>query len=132
MSKTSIASDIHQALDIDLYFLAKISFDPPFILDNLADSGTLFFREITHLHTGFDARLLQNLGSPGSADSVNVGQADIDPLVVRNVDSSNACHTLTLLSSTLSLPLFVLGVGTDHAHHTAAANDLTVNTNFLY
>ena len=134
MSKTPIAPDVHQALDIQLYFLAKISFDPPLILDDLADRGALFLREFTHLHSTFDVCLLQNSGRPSMADSVNIGQADVNSLAVRNVDSSNACHTLvlTLLSPALSLPLFVLGVGTDHAHHTAAANDPTIHTNFLY
>jgi hypothetical protein len=44
--------------------------------------------------------------------------------------SSLAAHRSKLTA--LSLPLFVLRIGTDHSHHTTAVNNLALIANFLY
>jgi len=44
MTQTTVTTNIHQAFDIELYFLPEIPFNPALLLDNLPDSGALFFR----------------------------------------------------------------------------------------
>src|SRR4029079_3201562 len=66
----------------------------------------------------------QDVVRPLAADPVDVGQADLDPLGSRQVHSSDACH--------LSLPLLVLLIRADHAHHATAADDLALVANSLH
>src|SRR5690606_5904133 len=67
------------------------------------------------------------------ADPVDVGEADLEPLAVREVDAGDTCHSVVLLA----LPLLVPGIGADHHgapvpldHTTALAHGLHRGTDF--
>ena len=92
MSEASIASNVHQTFYIELYFLAKISFDPGLILNDLANRIPLLLREFTNLDFSVNIGLLKNPEGPSSADPIDVGQANVDLFMIWNVDSRDACH----------------------------------------
>ena len=56
-------------------------------------------------------------------DSVNVGQADLDPLFAWKIDASDTCHVYPL-----SLTLLVLRVRADHSHDPSPPDDSTIVT----
>ena len=60
MAQASIAVDIHQSLDIQLDFFAKITFDSSLILDNLADLSGFLLGEIFNQRIDVDSGLIQN------------------------------------------------------------------------
>jgi hypothetical protein len=47
--KTSVATDIHQPLDIHVHFSAKRTLDLPIRLDVIPDGGNFFRREVYDL-----------------------------------------------------------------------------------
>src|SRR6204780_837261 len=81
MPNATIASEIHQALDGLLEVAAQIAFDFVVGVDRGVDFGGG-----------------QNLERARPAYSVDIGQRDIHPLVLRQFDSSYACHRETLPS----------------------------------
>jgi hypothetical protein len=73
MTQTSIASNIHQALDIELHFLAEIAFNSAVILDDLPNPSGLFFRKGTHLSIDTHFRLLTNFRGTSLTDAIDIG-----------------------------------------------------------
>ena len=51
--------------------------------DHLADLGDFLVTELAYMLRGINACLLEYVDSGGSANSVNVSQADLGPLVFR-------------------------------------------------
>lgn len=83
MAQTTVAAKVHKALDIHGNFLAKISLDLEILVDALSDPGDFSFGKLVsprvYINRGFGQDLLRG----GSADTVNIGQRDLDSLVLR-------------------------------------------------
>src|SRR5436309_3213603 len=118
VAHTAVGADFHQPLDVHGDLLAEIALDAPLLLDHPADRPDVVFRQILHADVGADPGLLQDAVRPDAADAENVGEPDLDALGAREIDACDTSH--------LTLPLFVLLVRTDHAHHAAAAHDLAL------
>src|SRR6185369_4423516 len=134
MTEASVAAQVHQALDVDRHLAAQIAFDRD-ATDFLADLFQIGVGQVLDLsvkgHPGRFADLLRGR----TADAVDRGQADLGVLVGRNVDTSNACHVrfLKLCRGLLksALALLVTRIGTDHAHHALATDDLAIPAHLL-
>jgi len=74
---------------------------------------------------GADARIdicaSEDLVRVGRTDAINIAQGDFDALVGRDFYSNDAGH-----KKTLTLALFVAGVGTDHPDDAFAADDFAI------
>jgi hypothetical protein len=129
MPNAPIASEIHQALDRLLKVAAQIAFDFVIGIDHLADMDLLIGGEVVGLDRGIDFRRGENLQRARPADSVNIGERYIHPLVFRQFNSSYSCHRVNPF---LALALLVARVGAQDAHDAFAAYDLAVLTNLFY
>ena len=60
--------------------------------DHLTQCSFLSFRQVTDAGIGIDTRLFEDLGCAGAADTVDIGQADLNALVLGQVNAGNTCH----------------------------------------
>lgn len=90
MSQAAVASDLHQSLYIHGNRLAEISFNHPIPLYDVAHPHDLVFGKVFYLGADIDEGFLANLGSPALSDSIDISQTDLNPLVQRQIDSSNS------------------------------------------
>jgi hypothetical protein len=83
MTQPAISAHLDKALDVHGDFFAEISFDGPFILEDLADFVDLILGQVRDLLVGIDpGAVAQRLGASAS-DSLNVGKTDLGPFLDR-------------------------------------------------
>ena len=124
-TQAAVAADLHQPLDVERNLLAEIAFDAALLLEHAADLAHVVLGQILDPDVRADAGRTENVARPFAADAVDIREPDLDPLGAREINACNTRHRL-------SLPLFVLRVRADHAHHTAAADDLALVANSLH
>jgi hypothetical protein len=83
MTHAAIRPDLDQSLDVERDRFAQISFDATFLVDYPLDRPRLLFGQIADLERALDPGLPQYVERPRAADSVDVGQPDLDPLAGR-------------------------------------------------
>src|SRR5205809_5999922 len=101
-------------------FLAEIALHAALHVDDLGDAAGLLLGEVLHPDAPLDPGLVQDLVAARHPDPVDVGERDLHPLLPGKVDARDTCHVL-------SLPLLVLLVGADDAHHTLPAHHLALD-----
>src|SRR5579883_2840207 len=87
MADAAIASEVHQALDRLLH---------------VADMDLLLGRQLVAVARRIDLGLGKNLQRRAAPDSIDIGQRDFHPLVMRQLDSGDTCHAAILLFSRLN------------------------------
>src|SRR6185312_5349489 len=124
VAQTTVAAEIHQALDVHRDFAAQVAFDlDAERLEDVADGAHVVLVEIVAALVGRDLGLLEHSRRRSLANAVDVRERDLDALVARKVDAGDASH--------LTLPLLMLGVLADDAHHTLAAHHLALRTDLF-
>src|SRR3954449_9184750 len=130
MTDPSVRTDLGEPLDRLLPVPAQVTLDLELRVDVVAELRDLFVGEVLDLRVGVEAELRGDLAGGRLADPVDVRQPDLEPLLVRKVDSGDACHELPL-------PLLVTRVGADdHGrtvpldHAAAFAHGLDGRTDF--
>src|SRR5215213_3959433 len=83
MPETTIATDIHQALDVHLNALAKVAFDLSLRFQNGTDAAQLIFTQIAHASVDTDTRFLQHRTRTRAANAVDVSEADLGSFIWR-------------------------------------------------
>ena len=73
-------------------YAAQIALDQKVAVDHLADLDDFRIREIAHPAVFLDADLVTNFLGLGRADTMNIAQADFDPLLGWNIDAGDARH----------------------------------------
>jgi hypothetical protein len=133
VSNTTVATEIHQSLDVHRRLAAKITLNHE-ICDCCTQVRDLRFSEIFHFRIGRNASRFANLRSACTSDTIDRGQRNHDVLVNRYVYACYSSHFnyLCLLSRQLTLTLLMTFVGADHAHNSAATDDLAVSAHFSY
>src|ERR1700737_237494 len=99
MADATVASEIHQPFDRLLHFAPQVALDLVLLVDDVADAGLLLGSQIVAVARGVDLAFGENLLRRAAADSIDIGQRDFHPLVMRQFDSSDTCHTTALLFS---------------------------------
>src|SRR5688572_7198555 len=92
VAQTPVATDLHETFDIHGNGFAQIAFHHSVPLNNIAHADYLVFGQILYLRTEIHASLLADLGGSGSPDSIDIGQADLNPFVNREIDSRDSSH----------------------------------------
>src|SRR6516164_6500026 len=92
MAQTAITAEIHQSLDVHRYQPAQITLDRVFAIDQFANPQHLFISQFMHPPFRGDPDPAANLDRRRPADAVDISQADWYPLLIRDVDASNARH----------------------------------------
>src|SRR5438105_4154707 len=101
-----VRADLHQPLDRLLPLAAQVALDLEVRVDVRAELGDLLVGQVLDLLVRREAELGCDLARRRLADAVDVGQPDLEPLLVGQVDSGDARQCL-------ALPLLVARVGAD-------------------
>ena len=92
MSQSSIATDIHQSLDIQLDFRAQLAFDLVLVLDHATNRTSLVIGPLIGTHVRVDTEFFQYLYSSGASNSKDGRKRDLAALCIWNVNSSDSWH----------------------------------------
>ena len=130
MTEATVATDVHQTLDVHRGFTAQITFNGEGC-DLVADFFQIGVGQILHLLGISDAACLADLAGAGATNAEDGGQANFSMFVRRNVDASDTCHFRPLKLVQSALTLLVTRIGTDHANNALTANDFAVAADFL-
>src|SRR5262249_11673598 len=76
----------------------EITLDLVVRVDVLAELRDLFLGQVAHLRIWVEPECERDLARRRLADAVDVGEADLEPLLVREVDAGDASHRLVALS----------------------------------
>ena len=106
MADPTVRADLAEAFDRLLPFAAQVALHLEVRVDVVAELRDLFVGEILDLRVRAEAELGCDLAGSRLADPVDVGQPDLEALLVREVDSGDACDGS-------ALPLLVTRVGAD-------------------
>src|SRR5712692_7357524 len=104
VAHASVGADLRQALDRLRALAAQVALDLEVRVDVLAQLRDLLVGQVADLRVRGKAELLADLERGRLADAVDVGQPDLEPLLVREVDPCNTRHGSTT-------PAFACGEG---------------------
>src|SRR6202044_1318532 len=93
MAQAPIGAQIHQPLDVDRNFAAKVAFDHIVAVDRFADLHDFGVRELGDAPLGWDMHLLDDLFGLLRPDAVDVLKRDDHALVGGNINAYNASHS---------------------------------------
>ena len=93
MTDAAIAADLRQALNVQCGLATQVAFHG-IGLDSVAELLLIGVCQILHADVGVDTRLRQDILGALSADSVDISQSDLDPLILRQVNAGDTCHSL--------------------------------------
>jgi hypothetical protein len=83
MAYTTITVDVHQPPDVLVHPMSEITLDDVVLVDELPQAACLILGQILALFVRVYPCVFQNLVAPGAADTMDVCQTDLDPLVAR-------------------------------------------------
>src|SRR5215469_7095515 len=92
MPDTLVAPNLDLAPDVGLHLPAQVTLDLVVGLNPVTQVNDVFVGELVHPGVAADAGSRQRLERPGTADAVDVGERDLQPLITRQVDANEACH----------------------------------------
>jgi hypothetical protein len=124
MAKPTIATEVHEPLDVHVDLAPEVTLDLEIQVDALADLLDVVFVEIVGSLALRDTRRRANVLRVMRTDPEDVLQRNHRMFSTWEVDACDTCHSL------LSLPLLMTGVVTQDTHDTLAAHDLALVTNF--
>jgi hypothetical protein len=122
MAQAAIAADLDQPLNVHLDFPPQIAFHLEALGDVFTEEGSVCFGKVFHPNGGVYSGPSNNPARPGRANTVNVLETNVYPLITRKVNTFNSCHVL------LSLSLFVLWVVADDVQSAVALHDFAFRT----
>ena len=123
MAKPTVATEIHEPLDVHVDLATKVTLDLEVLVDALANLLHVVVIEILGTLALGDSGNLANLLRALRTDPVDVLQRNHRVFATWKVDTCDTSHVL------LSLPLLVAGVVAQDTHDAFAAHDLALVTN---
>jgi hypothetical protein len=117
MANAAVGADLGEPLDGLLPVAAQVSLDLELGVDVVAELGDLFVGEVLDLRVRIEAELGGDLTRGRLADPVDVGQPDLEALLVRKIDSGDTCDgsALPLLVPRIAADDHGRAVPLDHA-----------------
>src|ERR1019366_9148935 len=92
MTDAAVRADVHQALDVHRDLGAQGTFNAIGLLDLLAETVHVRVREILDALVGADPGRRDDAARGLATDAVDVGKADLDLFLPREIDAGYACH----------------------------------------
>ena len=83
MSHSAIAADFGQALDVKCCLAAQVTFHDVTVVNAFTELVFFFFGQIFYSGIGVNPGLLQDFECAGSADTVDIGETDLNSLSFR-------------------------------------------------
>src|SRR5690554_7628304 len=97
MTQTTIATQIHETLDVHVDHAAQVTFSGV-LGDLVTQQINLLLAQILDLGAGLNASGGTDLLCLGLTDTIDIGQRDNSMLVIRDVDARSEEHTSELQS----------------------------------
>src|ERR1700683_3932700 len=82
-----VAADLDLPPDVGLHLAAEVTFDLVVRFDPVSQLNKLVIGNLVDSSVSADPRTAQGLDRTGTADAVNIGEGDFQPLVTREVDA---------------------------------------------
>src|SRR5262249_12836677 len=92
MTQAAVATEVHQALDVDAGLATKIALDNIVAVDHFADLQDFGVAQLADATFQGDLYLLHDLGRAPLADAMDVLQRDQHALVGRDIHAGNTGH----------------------------------------
>jgi hypothetical protein len=92
VTEAAIGPDVHQSLYVHLNLLAQVAFHVPLLIDDCADPIYLVLGQFSYTLVNIDTGLAKDLVGTRPADSVDISQPDLRPLVSRQVNTRYTRH----------------------------------------
>ena len=96
MTDPAVGADLGQALDRLLALPAQVAFNLEVRVDVGAELRDLLVGQVADLGIRVEAELGRDLPRGRLADPIDVGQPDLEPLLVGEVDAGDACDDSAL------------------------------------
>jgi hypothetical protein len=94
VAQSSIRPDLHKPFDIHRNRLAQVALNHPVPLDYIPDAHDLVFGQVLNFCINVNTGFLAYIRSPTLADSKNVSQTDLNPLIQRQIHSRDSSQFL--------------------------------------
>ena len=95
MTQAAVAADLGETLDVHRHVAAEVALHSVAVADDLAQLSLVGLSQILHAGVGVDTGLSQDLVGAGAPDTKDIGKADLDPLILGQINASNTCHTVS-------------------------------------
>ena len=76
VTDAAVAADLLQTLDVECDLTAEITLDDLGGIDDLADAGDFFVRQVLHPGIRVHVGVLKDTVGTGASDPINIGQSD--------------------------------------------------------
>src|SRR5688572_6896551 len=94
VAQPAIAADVAQAVDRGRHLPAQLALDRVVLLDVGRQVGDLFLGQVARPQPPVEPQVVADAHARGAADAVDVGERDLQALVVGDVDPDDARHWL--------------------------------------
>jgi hypothetical protein len=142
MAQAAIAADLHESLDVQIDLASEVALYRKVSINVVAQPGDLFIREIFDPRFGDDAYGIDGFPRPRPSDPVDIGQRDLDLLIVGYVYPGDSRHYrppervarsgVVRIAPKLTLALLVSRVIADDPHHAVAPDNLALLATWLH
>ena len=93
MAHAAVALDLGQTLDVQSHVTTQITFDEDVVfVDIITDLGLILGRQILDAGIRVNSGTGENFVGSALTDTVNVSQTNFNPLLTRQINTSNTCH----------------------------------------
>jgi hypothetical protein len=92
MAQATVATEIHQPLDVHRDFTTQIAFDAIVTIDDLTDPNDIVVRQLMHAPIRRNTDFVDDFLSLGVSDAMNISQGNQDTLLRRDIDARNTRH----------------------------------------
>jgi len=95
MTDATVATDVHETLDVELDFAAKVTLHLVIAADYFANLGCLIVAPVLNLDIHVNACLSKDCLGCAASDTKNIGQGDFTSFVLGEVNSHDSyCHII--------------------------------------
>src|SRR5690606_18190369 len=91
-TKALVAPDLDLPTDVGVYLAPKITFDLVVLFDELPQLRKVVVAEVLDADVRVELSRGDDVLGAGTADAVDVGQRDLQPLLAGEVNASESCH----------------------------------------
>jgi hypothetical protein len=92
VAQSSVASDVHQSLNVHLDSLSQVAFDFTLRFENRPDPAQFVFAQINDASVKVDCGLFENRACARTTDAVDICQPNLGSFVWWKIDASYTCH----------------------------------------
>ena len=93
MAYTTVALDLGQTLDVKRDVTAQVAFHHDVVfVDVVTGLGCFVSSQILDAGIRVNSGTGENLVGSGLTNTINISQTNLDPLLARQINTSNTCH----------------------------------------